>query len=157
MTARAMSSDSSARIDGGVSKNGRFYEGVMRSAPKELQFLLLSGAVANPDEVAAWLRRLGRVPEVIVHRERPVELEEVEADDLVHGLPRCIEGFWARRVAGALREGMGPVLVFAPHRHDAVRLNRLRLLGWTVLRFTADDVLRNPDRMVAQVRAALKR
>jgi very-short-patch-repair endonuclease len=32
----------------------------------------------------------------------------------------------------------------------------LRLLGWTVLRFTADDVLRNPDRGVAYVPAALK-
>jgi very-short-patch-repair endonuclease len=42
-------------------------------------------------------------------------------------------------------------------RRDVVRLNRLRLLGWTVLRFTADDVLRNPDRVVAYVRAALKR
>ena len=40
-------------------------------------------------------------------------------------------------------------------QHDAVRLNRLRLLDWTVLRFTADDVLRNPDRMLAQIRAAL--
>jgi hypothetical protein len=35
------------------------------------------------------------------------------------------------------------------------RLNRLRLLGWTVLRFTADDVLRHPERVVAQVRNAL--
>lgn len=40
-------------------------------------------------------------------------------------------------------------------RHDAVRLNRLRLLEWTVLRFTADDVIHNPDRMLAQIRAAL--
>jgi hypothetical protein len=40
-------------------------------------------------------------------------------------------------------------------QRDAVRLNRLRLLDWTVLRFTADDVLRNPDRMLAQIRAAL--
>lgn len=38
---------------------------------------------------------------------------------------------------------------------DAVRLNRLRLAGWTILRFTADDA-RNPDRMVTQVRTALK-
>jgi hypothetical protein len=43
----------------------------------------------------------------------------------------------------------------ATFQRDAVRLNRLRLLGWTVLRFTADDVLRHPDRVVAQVRAAL--
>ena len=103
---------------------GNHYEGVMLSAPRELQFLLLSGAVANPDYVAAWLRRLGREAEVIQHRERPVQLEEVETDDLVHGLPKCIEGFWSKRVAGALREELGPVLVFAPHRHDAERLAR---------------------------------
>jgi hypothetical protein len=40
-------------------------------------------------------------------------------------------------------------------QRDAVRLNRLHLMGWTVLRFTADDVLRNPDRMLAQIRTAL--
>ncbi|MBI5688580.1 MAG: DEAD/DEAH box helicase [Verrucomicrobia bacterium] len=103
---------------------GNHYEGVLLFAPRELQLLLLSGAVANPEDVAAWLRRLGRASEVIQHRERPVKLEEVEVDDLVHGLPRCIEGFWSRRVAGALREGLGPVLVFAPHRADAERLAR---------------------------------
>ena len=41
-------------------------------------------------------------------------------------------------------------------RRDAMRLNRLRLLGWTILRFNAADVLRFPDRMVAQVAAAPK-
>ncbi len=105
-------------------QRGNHYEGVLLAAPRELQLLLLSGAVANPQDVAGWLRRLGRETEVIQHRERPVPLEEVEVDDLVHGLPRCIEGFWARRVAGALREGLGPVLVFAPHRADAERLAR---------------------------------
>ena len=103
---------------------GNHYEGVLLAAPRSLQLLLLSGAVANPHDVAGWLRRLGRSTEVVQHRERPVQLEEVDVDDLVHGLPRCIEGFWAKRVAGALREGMGPVLVFAPHRRDAERLAR---------------------------------
>lgn len=103
---------------------GNHYEGVLLSAPRDLQLLLLSGAVANPGDVADWFRRLGRDAEVVQHRERPVQLEEVDADDLVHGLPRCIEGFWAKRVAGALREGLGPVLVFAPHRADAERLAR---------------------------------
>lgn len=103
---------------------GNHYEGVLLSAPPELQLLLLSGAVANPHDVAAWLRRLGRTAEVVQHRERPVPLEEIDVDDLVHGLPRCIEGFWAKRVAGTLREGLGPVLVFAPHRADAERLAR---------------------------------
>lgn len=103
---------------------GNHYEGVLLSAPRELQLLLLSGAVANPADVAAWLTRLGRAVEVVQHRERPVPLEEVDVDDLVHGLPRVIDGFWAKRVAGALREGFGPVLVFAPHRRDAERLAR---------------------------------
>ncbi len=106
------------------AQRGNHYEGVLLSAPRDLQLLLLSGAVANPADVAAWLGRLGRTAEVIAHRERPVPLEEVEVDDLVHGLPRCIEGFWSRRVAGALREGLGPVLVFAPHRAEAERLAR---------------------------------
>ncbi|GIJ43481.1 hypothetical protein Val02_03670 [Virgisporangium aliadipatigenens] len=41
-------------------------------------------------------------------------------------------------------------------RRDAVRLNRLRLAGWTVLRFTADDLTHAQARMLAQIRAALK-
>jgi superfamily II DNA/RNA helicase len=105
-------------------ERGNHYEGVLLSLPPAVQLLLLSGAVANPEEVVAWLRRLGRNVEIVRHRERPVPLEEVDADDLIHGLPRGIEGFWSRRVAGALREGLGPVLVFAPHRQDAERLAR---------------------------------
>jgi hypothetical protein len=103
---------------------GNHYEGVILSLPPAVQLLLLSGNVANPEEVAGWLRRLGREVDIIQHRERPVLLEEVDIDDLIHGLPRGIEGFWSRRVAGALREGLGPVLVFAPHRQDAERLAR---------------------------------
>lgn len=106
------------------SQRGNHYEGAVLSAPPGLQLLLLSGAVANPADVASWLARLGRRATVIQHQERPVPLEEVEADDLVRGLPRCIESFWAKRVAGALRENLGPVLVFAPHRADAERLAR---------------------------------
>ncbi len=103
---------------------GSHYEGVLLSAAPGMQLLLLSGAVGNPEDVAAWLKRLGRDVVVIQTKQRPVPLEEIDADDLVHGLPRTIEGFWARRVAGALREGLGPVLVFAPHRSDAERLAR---------------------------------
>jgi hypothetical protein len=103
---------------------GNHYEGLILSLPSAVQLLLLSGNVANPEEVAGWLRRLGREVDIIQHRERPVPLEEVDIDDLIHGLPRGIEGFWSRRVAGALREGLGPVLVFAPHRQDAERLAR---------------------------------
>ncbi|PAW88444.1 MAG: hypothetical protein B9S26_11295 [Opitutia bacterium Tous-C4FEB] len=106
------------------SARGNHYEGALLAAPPGLQLLLLSGAVANPADVATWLLRLGRTVEVVSHKERPVPLEEVEVDDLIAGLPRTIEGFWSRRIAGALREGLGPVLIFAPHRHDAERLAR---------------------------------
>jgi hypothetical protein len=41
-------------------------------------------------------------------------------------------------------------------RSDIDRLNRMRLLGWTVLRFTADDILRYPDNLLAQIRLALR-
>lgn len=40
-------------------------------------------------------------------------------------------------------------------RRDVARLNALRAAGWTVLRFTADDVLRRPDRTVRQIVAAI--
>ncbi|MGH3865576.1 MAG: endonuclease domain-containing protein [Pseudonocardiaceae bacterium] len=41
-------------------------------------------------------------------------------------------------------------------RADLARHNRLAALGWTVLRASAPDVLRNPDRFAAQVRAILR-
>jgi Protein of unknown function (DUF559)/AbiEi antitoxin C-terminal domain len=41
-------------------------------------------------------------------------------------------------------------------RRDVTRLNALRAAGWTVLRFTADDVLRDPRGTVRSVAAALR-
>lgn len=40
---------------------------------------------------------------------------------------------------------------------DARRLNRLEACGWTVLRFTSPDVLRNPNSMATQVADAIAR
>ena len=40
---------------------------------------------------------------------------------------------------------------------DARRLNLLEAAGWSVLRFTASDVMRSPDAMAAQVREAFLR
>lgn len=103
---------------------GNHYEGVLGHLDPRVQVLLLSGSVANPRDVAGWLSRLGRDVAVVQTAERPVPLEEVDIDDCIHGLPRTVTSFWARRLAGALREGLGPVLVFAPHRKDAERLAR---------------------------------
>ncbi|WP_221032257.1 DEAD/DEAH box helicase [Actomonas aquatica] len=103
---------------------GNHYEGVLLALPVTVQLLLLSGSVGNPGDVQAWLQRLGRSVRMVRTRVRPVPLEEFDVDDLTRGLPREIQGFWAKRLAGALREGLGPVLVFAPHRRDAERLAR---------------------------------
>jgi very-short-patch-repair endonuclease len=40
-------------------------------------------------------------------------------------------------------------------RHDRRRQNDLVLAGWTVLRFSHDDVLRRPAQVAAQIWAAL--
>lgn len=103
---------------------GNHFESALLALDPSVQLLLLSGSVANPGDVAAWLRRLGRTVEVVRTAERPVPLEEIEVDDMIHGLPKTVTGYWSRRLGGALREGMGPVLVFAPHRQDAERLAR---------------------------------
>ena len=41
------------------------------------------------------------------------------------------------------------------YQRDVARINALHELGWTVLRFTFDDVLRHPDRLLRQVAIAL--
>jgi len=94
---------------------GNHYEGVLLSVPPSVQLLLLSGNVANPEEVVSWLQRLGRNVEIIQHHDRPVPLEEVEVDDLIHVCRAASRVFgaggWPGRCAKA-----GTVLVFAPHR-----------------------------------------
>jgi very-short-patch-repair endonuclease len=43
----------------------------------------------------------------------------------------------------------------AAFQNDRVRQNRLALQGWQVLRFTWLDLTQHPERVLAQVRAAL--
>lgn len=103
---------------------GNHYEAAIAFAPLTTRLLLLSGCVANPQDLAPWFTRLGRRLRMIRHPERPVPLEELDADRLARLAPPAIQGFWARRVAGALRENLGPILLFAPHRAEAERLAR---------------------------------
>jgi replicative superfamily II helicase len=105
-------------------QRGNHYEGVILSLPRETQLLLMSGCVSNPKEIAFWLRKLKREVEVVIHQQRPVPLEEVDADYLSKRIPTGIEGFWSKRLVGALRDDLGPILMFAPHRREAERLAR---------------------------------
>src|SRR5215475_10705947 len=101
---------------------GLNYELAIALAPAQTQLLLLSGSVANPQEVVKWLQRLGRKAVLIRHDERPVPLEEVHANSLNYHLPSEIRGYWPRLIAKSLAEDLGPILVFAPRRQSAETL-----------------------------------
>src|SRR5579862_3118318 len=98
---------------------GLNYELAIALAPPQTQLLLLSGSVANPQDVVKWLTRLGRKAVLIRYDHRPVPLEEVHANNLNYHVPSEIRGYWPRLVAKSLAEDLGPVLVFAPRRQAA--------------------------------------
>jgi superfamily II DNA/RNA helicase len=98
---------------------GLNYELAIALAPPQTQLLLLSGSVGNPNDVAAWLKRLGRDAVLIRHDQRPVPLEEVHANHLNYNVPGEIRGYWPRLVAKCLADDLGPILIFAPRRQAA--------------------------------------
>ncbi|HWI56563.1 MAG TPA: DEAD/DEAH box helicase, partial [Bacillota bacterium] len=98
---------------------GLNYELALALAPPPTQLLLLSGSVANPQDVVKWLQRLGRKAVLVRHEHRPVPLEEIHANSLSYHLPSEIRGYWPRLVAKALAEDLGPILIFAPRRQAA--------------------------------------
>jgi superfamily II DNA/RNA helicase len=106
----------------GDRDRGLNYELALALAPPSTQLLLLSGSVANPQDVVKWLDRLGRKAELIRHDHRPVPLEEVYANTLSYHVPRELRGYWPRLVAKALAEDLGPILIFAPQRRAAEML-----------------------------------
>jgi superfamily II DNA/RNA helicase len=98
---------------------GLNYELAIALAPAQTQLLLLSGSVANPQDVVKWLTRLGRKAVLIRNDHRPVPLEEVHANNLNFHVPSEIRGYWPRLIAKSLADDLGPVLVFAPRRQAA--------------------------------------
>lgn len=107
---------------------GVHYELALALAPPGTQLLLLSGSVGNPQDIVAWLRRIGRDAVLISHNERPVPLEEVDLRNLpdsqfvqtrnvaqASSLRSAV--FWPRMIGRALRADLAPVLVFAPRRN----------------------------------------
>lgn len=103
----------------GDADRGLNYELALAMAPASTQFLLLSGSVANPNDVVKWLNRLGRKAVLIRSDHRPVPLEEVHANSLGYSVPGEIKGYWPRLIAKVLAEDLGPVLIFAPRRQGA--------------------------------------
>src|SRR5215475_6680470 len=101
---------------------GLNYELAIALSPSQTQLLLLSGSVANPQDVVKWLTRLGRKAVLIRYDHRPVPLEEVHANNLNYHVPSEIRGYWPRLVAKSLAEDLGPVLIFAPRRQAAEQM-----------------------------------
>jgi hypothetical protein len=103
-------------------ERGLNYELAIALAPPQTQLLLLSGSVANPQDVVKWLHRLGRPAILVRHDDRPVPLEEVHAHSLSYHLPSEIRGYWPQLIAKSLAEDLGPILIFAPRRQAAEAL-----------------------------------
>ena len=113
----------------GDPMRGVHYELAVALAPKTTQLLFLSGSVANPRDVVAWLQRIGRDAVLIEHKTRPVPLEETDLGNLPdsqfvqsRSLSRTGGSFWPRMIGRAMRADLGPVLVFAPRRAAAEQI-----------------------------------
>ncbi|MBO7391203.1 MAG: DEAD/DEAH box helicase, partial [Verrucomicrobia bacterium] len=101
---------------------GLNYELALAMAPPHTQLLLLSGSVANPQDIVKWFSQLGRDAVLVKTTHRPVPLEEVLIENLQYHVPSNIRGFWPRIAAKALAEDLGPLLIFAPRRTEAEKL-----------------------------------
>ena len=108
----------------GDRNRGVNYEIAIALAPATTQLLLFSGSVGNPKKVIGWLQRIQRDARLVTTRKRPVPQDEVFFDALGGHVPKQIRGYWARRIAKALANDLGPILVFSPHRKAAEELAR---------------------------------
>jgi replicative superfamily II helicase len=79
---------------------GLNYELALALAPPHTQLLLLSGSVANPQDIVKWFNQLGRQAELVKTTHRPVPLEEVMIENLQYNVPRKSEAFgldWSQK------------------------------------------------------------
>jgi hypothetical protein len=122
---------------------GANYEAAIALAPADTRLLLLSGSVANPEDVSAWLVSLGRKAEVVMTRERPVPLEEVPMETLPQR-QRQFENYWPRFAAAVMIADLAPLLIFAPRRKEAESIAR---------RLAADLPMGDPLELTPEQRA----
>jgi superfamily II DNA/RNA helicase len=101
------------------------YELALAMAPAGTQILIMSGSVANPQDLVSWMQRLGRDAVLLKHTKRSVPQEEVFIEQLKIKVPSRIRGYWPRIVTKALAANLGPLLIFAPHRSAAEALAKL--------------------------------
>jgi hypothetical protein len=122
---------------------GANYEAAVALAPADTRLLLLSGSVANPEDVVGWLRGLNRKAEVVLTKERPVPLEEVPMETLPQR-QRQFENYWPRFAAAVMIADLAPLLIFAPRRKEAESIAR---------RLAADLPMGDPLELTPEQRA----
>ncbi|QQL43856.1 DEAD/DEAH box helicase [Sulfuriroseicoccus oceanibius] len=103
---------------------GLNYELMIALAPQDTQLLLLSGSVANPQHITAWMERIGRSPKLVRVSERPVPLDEQPVELLPRFAPKSITGLLPKLAVGVCMSDMAPLLIFAPHRRNAEKIAR---------------------------------
>ena len=103
---------------------GANYEAAIALAPADTRLLLLSGSVANPEDIAAWMQRLGRKAEVVATKERPVPLEEAPVETLPQRMARSFDHYWPKFAAAVMLADLAPLLIFAPRRKEAESIAR---------------------------------
>ncbi len=103
---------------------GISYELAIAMSPRASQILLMSGSVSNPQDIVAWLNRLGRDAALVRRLQRSVPQEEVLVEGLKIKVPARVRGFWPRVVSKALVANLGPLIIFAPHRNEAETIAR---------------------------------
>ncbi|MEM6910526.1 MAG: DEAD/DEAH box helicase [Verrucomicrobiota bacterium] len=108
----------------GDQRRGLNYEIVLALASQATQLLLLSGSVANPEDVSRWLQRLGRSVRVVSVTKRPVPLDDLPAQAIEAKPPQALSGFLPRMMVAALMADLGPILLFCPRRHEAEKIAR---------------------------------
>lgn len=108
----------------GDQGRGAHYETAIALAPHDTRLLLLSGSVANPGDVGAWLERLGRSCKVVRTAHRPVPLDDHHVAGLARPAPPSVTGFFPRLAYGACLSDLSPLLIFAPHRAMAEKVAR---------------------------------
>ncbi|WP_139373490.1 DEAD/DEAH box helicase [Prosthecobacter debontii] len=106
------------------TSRGSHYEAAIALAPPQTRLLLLSGSVANPEDVVGWMRRLGRSAEVVQTKERPVPLEEAPWEALPQRMARHFEHFWPKFAAAVMLADLAPLLIFSPRRKEAEAIAR---------------------------------
>ncbi|MFO1438060.1 MAG: DEAD/DEAH box helicase [Verrucomicrobiaceae bacterium] len=102
---------------------GANYEAAIALAPANTRLLLLSGSVANPEDVVAWMRSLNRKAEVVLTKDRPVPLEEAPIEALPQR-QKQFENYWPRFAAAVMLADLAPLLIFAPRRKEAESIAR---------------------------------